>query len=93
VLIKELIGEGVEKAYKKKNNALSMQYRCTTGSHKGKVVSNPTVCNKRKDPKKVRAGKSAARLKKVIRIEKSRIAKKTSLSRLLTRLNKANKHG
>ena len=63
------------------------KYRCLAGSKKGRLASSPGDCTKRKDPKKVRQGRMSVRKHQGSRITKTRIAKRQSASRLVTRMN------
>ena len=76
-----------KKAYKRVGSKFIQQYRCTAGRKKGKLVSNPSKCSARKDPKKVKQGRKNARLNKASRVRKTAVAKKTSMSKMLKRMN------
>lgn len=84
----EIIEEAAVKAFQRKNKKLTRKFRCLTGAKKGKIVSTAAACSQRKDPKKVRQGKASARRTKGIRILKTRISKRSSQSKLVTKLNK-----
>ena len=82
-----IISEGAQPAFKRSGSVIKRYFRCTTGPKAGKLVSDPKLCGLRKHPKRVRAGRKVAREKKGVRIRKTAISKRTSLSKLLTRLN------
>lgn len=84
----EILSEGAKRAFKRVGKTIKRRFRCTTGLKKGKVVSDPKLCAQRKDPKKVRVGRKVARTRKGIRIRKSKISKRTSMSKMVTRMNK-----
>jgi len=83
----EIITEAAKRAFKRIGKEIKRRYRCTTGPKKGKVVSNPILCATRKDPKKVRHGRKIARTRKGVRVRKSRISKRTSMSKMVRRMN------
>ena len=80
--------EAAVRQFKRFGNAIKRQYRCTSGPKKGKIVASPQACGTRKDPRKVRHGRKVARMKKGVRIRKTTIAKKKSVSRMVTRMNR-----
>lgn len=84
----EVLNEAAIRAFKRVGKEIKRRFRCTTGLKKGKVVSDPKLCATRKDPRKVRVGRKVARTRKGIRIRKSRISKRTSMSKMVTRMNK-----
>jgi len=79
--------EAARAAYKRTGNVIKRQFRCTSGNKEGKIVAEPNSCNKKKNPKSVKAGKRAARKNKGVRINKTRISKNKSISKMVTRLN------
>lgn len=79
--------EGATRQWKRIGKKLVRKYRCTSGKKKGKLVKGPGECGKRKEPKKVRTGRKVMRSKKGIIQRKSKIAKRQSISRLVTKLN------
>lgn len=79
----------VTRQFKRYGNDFKRQYRCMSGTKKGKVVATPSTCGKRKDPKRIRIGKVSARRKKGERVRKSKRTKRKTLSKLLVRRNKA----
>lgn len=83
-----ILNEAAIRQYKRRGSRIKRQYRCTSGLKKGKIVADPKSCAKRKDPKKVRHGRKVARSKKGIRVLKSKVAKKRSISKLVSRMNK-----
>lgn len=74
--------------YKRVGMKLKRQFRCTSGPKAGKIVSSPTECSKRKNPKKIRAGKRTARIKKGVRAMKTKISKRKYVSKLVTKMNR-----
>lgn len=82
-----ILSEAAKRAFKRVGKEIKRRYRCTTGPKKGKVVSDPKLCATRKDPKKVRHGRKVARTKKGVRIRKSAISKRTSMSKLVAKMN------
>lgn len=87
----EAMLEKVERQFRRYSgqDTLKRQYRCTTGSKAGRIVTSPEKCGIRKDPMKVRQGKKAARVKKGQRVRKSLFTKRKTVSKRLQRLNKA----
>ena len=83
-----ILSEAAVRQFKRFGTVIKRQYRCTSGPKKGRIVAKPSACGQRKDPKKVRHGKKVARLKKGVRIRKSTIAKRKSVSRMVTKMNK-----
>ena len=83
-----VIEEGFQRQLKKVGGKVKKQYRCTSGQKKGRIVSEPSACAKRKDPKKKRLGKKVARMKKGIIRVKSQRTKKKQLSKRITRINR-----
>lgn len=81
------LNEGAKPTFKRDGTEIKRCYRCTSGPKKGKLVSDPKQCGARKNPKKVRNGRKVAREKKGVRIRKTGITKRTTLSKLLKRLN------
>jgi hypothetical protein len=82
------ITEATIRQFKKVNNEIKMRYRCLSGPKKGKIVTHPSKCGCRKDPKKVRRGKKIMRTKKQVIIRKSKIGKRKTISKLISRINK-----
>ena len=82
-----ILTEAAVRMFKRMGKEIKRKYRCTTGPKKGKPVSDPSKCAQRKDPKKVRHGRKVARAKKGVRIRKSIIARRTSMSKMVTRMN------
>ncbi len=83
-----ILTEAAIRQFKRVGGQIKRQYRCTSGPKKGKIVSTPQACAKRKDPKKRRHGKKVARARKGVRVMKTRIAKKQQQSKLVTRMNR-----
>ncbi len=83
----EILNEAARRAFKRIGKEIKRRYRCTTGPKKGRVVANPIVCATRKDPRKVRHGRKVARSKKGVRLRKTKIMKRTAMSKLARRMN------
>lgn len=79
--------EAVDRQFRRYGDRFYRQYRCTSGQKAGRIVTSPEKCGLRKDPKRVRLGKRAARSKKGSRIRKTQFTKRKSQSKRLTRLN------
>lgn len=88
----DLIEERAIRQFKNINGKLVKKYRCLDGKKKGKLVSSPSDCAKRKDPKKVRHGKKVMRKKKGIIVKKTQLSKRRAISKILQRLNKKMKN-
>lgn len=84
----QVISEAVQRQFRRYGDNFKRQYRCTTGDKAGRLVTSPEKCGIRKDPRRVRLGKKAARVKKGQRIRKSLFTKRKSQSKRLSRLNK-----
>lgn len=84
----EAVEEAVQRAFRRVGSEIKRQYRCTSGPKQGKMVASPAACFKRKDPKKVRHGKKVARSRKGIRLRKTDVAKRSAVSKLVTKMNK-----
>lgn len=82
-----ILSEAAVRMFKRFGKEIKRRYRCTAGPKKGKPVADPKMCATRKDPKKVRHGRKVARTKKGIRIRKSKISQRTSMSRMVRRMN------
>ncbi|MHA2404569.1 MAG: hypothetical protein ACXADH_16335, partial [Candidatus Kariarchaeaceae archaeon] len=83
-----ILSEAAVRMFKRIGKEIKRRYRCTTGPKKGKPVSDPKLCATRKDPKKKRIGRKVARTRKGIRIRKSKITKRTAMSKMVARMNK-----
>lgn len=68
-------------------NEIVTRYRCASGKRKGKLVISPGNCGLRIDPKRKRIGKKSARIKKGIRVMKTKISKRKSVSQMVKRIN------
>ena len=82
-----VIAEGVDRQFRRYGDKFLRQYRCTSGDKAGRLVTSPDKCGRRKDPKRVRIGKRASRVKKGIRVRKSLFTKRKTQSKRLSRLN------
>lgn len=83
-----ILTEAAKRHFKRIGTSIKRQYLCTSGLKKGKIVADRSTCSKRKEPKRKRAGRKSARLKKGIRKLKTRISKRKQHSKLVTRMNK-----
>ena len=83
-----ILSESNIQAFKRTGNVIKRQYRCISGGKMGKIVANPNDCNKRKNPKSVKAGKTSARKNKTVRVSKTKISKNKSISKMVSSLNK-----
>lgn len=89
MLLEEILSESIRQLKKVPGkNEVVTRYRCTSGKRKGKLVIHPGNCGRRIDPKRKRIGKKSMRLKKGIRIMKTKIAKRKSVSKMVSRVNK-----
>jgi len=83
-----ILTEAAVRQYKRVGMTLVKKYRCLAGPKKGKLVASAGDCGTRKDPKKVRQGRKVMRSKKGIIARKGKISKRTSFSRLVTKVNR-----
>tara|TARA_R110000851_G_scaffold147274_1_gene287128 strand:+ start:71 stop:568 length:498 start_codon:yes stop_codon:yes gene_type:complete len=88
-----IIAEAVQRQFRRYGDKFLRQYRCTTGQKSGRMVSSPEKCGIRKDPRKVRQGKKAARAKKGQRVRKTLFTKRKTQSKRLSRMNKMMRGG
>ena len=84
----EILSEAAIRQFKRFGTVIKRQYRCTSGPKAGKIVASPQACGTRKDPKKVRQGRKTARMKKGMRVMKTRISKRKQISKVVSRMNK-----
>lgn len=84
----DVITEAVQRQFRRYGDKFMRQYRCTTGDKAGRMVSSPEKCGIRKDPRRVRIGKKASRVKKGQRIRKTQFTKRKTQSKRLSRMNK-----
>ena len=84
----EEVTEGVKRQYKNVGGVMKKRFRCSGGKKKGKLVSKPSLCFKRKDPKKIRRGKKIMRTKKAMITRKTKVSKRRQISKLVARMNK-----
>jgi len=82
-----ILSEAAIRQFKRNGKEIVRKYRCTAGPKKGRLASSPSDCTKRKDPKKVRQGRKTMRAKKGTIKRKSMIAKRTSISKIVTKMN------
>lgn len=80
--------EAAQRAFKRLGQSIKRYYRCKGGPKDGKLVSDPKSCAQRKNPSNVRHGRKVARTKKGVRIRKTAIKKKQTVSRMVTQMNK-----
>lgn len=81
------LDEAAIRAFKRSGREVKRYYRCTSGSKAGRLVAEPKACAIRKEPQKVRHGRKVMRKKKNVINQKSRITKRTSLSKLIKKKN------
>lgn len=84
----DVIAEAVQRQFRRYGDNFLRQYRCTSGPKAGRMVNSPEKCGIRKDPRRVRIGKKASRVKKGIRVRKTKFTKRKTQSKRLSRLNK-----
>ena len=84
----EILSEAAIRQWKRVGQTMTRKYRCLSGPKAGKLVSDPTSCAQRKDPKKVRQGRKVMRSKKGTISRKARVTKKKAMSKLVTKMNK-----
>ena len=82
-----VLNEGAIRQFKRFGTVIKRQYRCTSGPKAGKIAASPQACGQRKDPRKIRHGKKVARMKKGVRVRKTKIAKRKAVSKMVTRMN------
>lgn len=83
-----ILTEGAVRAYKRYGQKMVKKYRCIDGPKAGKLVSDPSACAQRKDPKKIKQGRKTMRSKKSTIQRKSQVSKKQALSKRVTQMNK-----
>jgi hypothetical protein len=83
-----IIEEAAIRQLKRYGSVIKKQYRCTSGPKKGKIVASSQACGRRKEPKRVRLGRKSARLKKGLRVLKTRIRKRQQTSKMVSRVNR-----
>jgi len=83
----EILSEASVRQFKRYGQRMVKKYRCLAGPKKGKLVAHAGDCATRKEPKKVRQGRKLMRSKKGIIARKSKISKRKSFSRLVTKVN------
>lgn len=81
------LDEAAIRAFKRSGRQIKRYYRCTSGSKAGRLVAEPKACAIRKEPQKVRHGRKVMRKKKNVIGQKSRITKRTTLSKLIKKKN------
>jgi len=83
----EILSEAAVRQWKRIGSKMVQKYRCLSGPKKNRLVPSPGDCAVRKDPKKVRHGRKVMRAKKGTIMRKSKISKRKSISKILTKLN------
>lgn len=83
----EILSEAAIRQWKRSGAKMVQKYRCLSGPKKNRLVSSPGDCAVRKDPKKVRHGRKVMRAKKGTIMRKGKIAKRKSISKILTKMN------
>jgi hypothetical protein len=88
----EILTEAAIRQFKRSGTKMVRKYRCMSGPRAGKLVSEPSKCAQRKDPRKVKRGKRIMRAKKSVIARKTKISKKKAISKLITKMNKRLAH-
>lgn len=84
----EELSEGFQRAYRRTGkHSMKLGVRCSSGQKAGKWVSDPAECNKRKDIKKVIAGRRIMRQKGAQIHHKAEITKRGAFSHIVARVN------
>jgi hypothetical protein len=81
------LDESVIRQFARKKTDFLKKFRCLTGNKAGRMVNNPADCNTRKDPRKIRQGQRIMKSKGATIQRKSDVSKRTSVSKLLTKMN------
>ena len=85
----EKVNEGVKLAYRRSGKKIKRGFRVTSGIRRGRVVANIKTAHKPRAKASTRTKlRLAAKKKKVIRVMRSRITRKKSLSQRIVRMNK-----
>ena len=85
----ENVNEGVKLAYRRSGKKIKRGFRVTSGIRRGRVVANIKTAHKPRAKASTRTKlRLAAKKKKVIRVMRSRITRKKSLSQRIVRMNK-----
>ena len=84
----EILSEASVRQWKRVGKKIVKKYRCTAGMKQGKLVNAPGDCSQRKDPTKVRQGRKVMRSKKGMIQRKAKVTKRTSFSKMVTKMNK-----
>ncbi len=82
-----ILDEGAVRQWKRIGQKRVIKYRCMSGPKKGRLVSKPGSCGIRKDPKRKKLGRKIMRAKKGTIQRKSKISKRTGISKMLRKLN------
>ncbi len=82
-----ILDEGAVRQWKRIGQKRVIKYRCMSGPKKGRLVSKPGSCGIRKDPKRKKLGRKILRAKKGTIQRKSKISKRTGISKMLRKLN------
>ena len=93
MLIKEImtesIKEGVIQIWGRNKGKLVRNYRCTTGSRKGRIVAQPATCNaQKKVGSALNIKRAKARKGSVMKVKSQRIKRAGGLTKRLTGANK-----
>ena len=83
-----VLSEAAIRQFKLTNKKVTRKFRCTAGPKAGKLVSTPSACATRKDPKKVRHGRKVMRSKKGVIKRKARISKNKAMNKVVAKMNK-----
>lgn len=82
-----VLTEAAVRQWKRMGKTVVRKYRCISGAKAGKLVSDPSGCATRRDPKKVRHGRKTMRSKKGVIARKSKVSKRTSFSKMVAKMN------
>ena len=82
-----ILSEAAVRQWKRMGTKMVKKFRCMGGIKAGKLVSDPSKCVTKKDPRKVRHGRKVMRTKKGIIRRKTKVTKKKALSKLVAKMN------
>lgn len=87
-----ILSEAAIAAFRRTGTTITRKFRCVSGEKKGRLVADPATCTKRKNPKRMMAGRRISRAVKGIRIRKSKIALRRNTSKMVRKMNQRLKH-
>jgi len=85
-------GSKVTVAYRREGNKIKKRFRCTTGEKKGRLVSDPMTCVKKKSLKRILAGRKIQQKVKSVRIQHAKLSAKKGTSKMVRKMNARLKH-